>query len=132
MSNDAALLLGRILLVAIFPISAAIKLIQWPAIVGTLEAQGLPLATVGGYLAIAVELGGAAAIMLGVLVRPAALALALYCAATALIAHRFWEFSGGAFYGQMFSFLKNLAMIGGLGILAAIGPGRFAVRRSGA
>lgn len=128
MSRDAALLLGRILLVAIFPISAAYKIMGWPMIVDMLTKAGLPLATVGGYGAIAVELGCAALVILGLLTRPAAFALMLYCAATALIAHRFWEFTGPAQFGQLVSFMKNLAMIGGLGIVAAIGPGRFALR----
>jgi len=128
MSRDASLLLGRLALVAIFPISAYFKIIGWPTIVGMLNAQGLPLATIGGYGAIVVELGGAALVALGLYTRPAAIALMLYTAATALIAHRFWEFTGPAQFGQLMSFMKNLAMIGGLGIVAAIGPGRFALR----
>lgn len=128
MSRDAVLLLGRLLLVAIFPVSAYFKIIGWPGIVGMLNAQGLPMATIGGYGAIAVELGAAALIALGLFVRPAALALILYVAATSAIAHRFWEFSGPAQFGQLMSFLKNLSMIGGLAILAATGPGRYALR----
>lgn len=128
MPRDVTLLLGRLLLVAIFPISAYYKIIGWPGIVGMLNAQGLPLASVGGYGAIVVELLGALLVAIGLFTRPAALALIVYVAATSAIAHRFWEFTGPAQFGQIVSFMKNLAMIGGLAILAVVGPGRYALR----
>ena len=42
--KDLSLLVGRILLVAIFPVSAYYKIIGWPGIVGTVEKAGLPYA----------------------------------------------------------------------------------------
>jgi len=38
-----------------------------------------------------------------------------------LVMHRFWAYEGTAQMEQMFNFLKNLAIIGGLLELAAVG-----------
>lgn len=125
---DLALLVGRILLVAIFPISAWSKITGWPGIVETLAQQGAPLPMPGGLLAVAVEMLGALLVILGLWTRWAAVALMLYVAGATIVAHRFWEFAPPQQFGQMMQFLKSLAMIGGLLLLALVGPGRYAVR----
>jgi putative oxidoreductase len=125
---DFALLVGRVLLVAIFPISAYYKVTGWPGVVTTLAQQGLPLPTFGGYLAILVEFLLPALVLLGVWTRWAMLGLIVYTAATMFIAHRFWEFAPPQQFGQMMQFMKNLAMIGGMVAVAALGPGRYALR----
>lgn len=125
---DLVLLISRIALVVLFPISAYFKIIQWPGIVTMLTTQGAPLPLVGGMLAIAAETIFPILIILGLQTRLAAFGLILYTLGTSAIAHRFWEFTGGAQVGQIFSFFKNLAMCGGFLILAWTGPGRFAVQ----
>ena len=125
---DLALLIARIALVVIFPISAYYKVMQWPGIVTMLTQQGAPLPLLGGYIAIAVEFGATLLVVLGLWTRWAALALVLYVLGTSIIAHRFWEFAPPQQFGQMMSFFKNLAMMGGLGLIAVLGPGRYAVQ----
>lgn len=127
-SLDLVLLIGRIALVVLFPISGYFKIVQWPGIVGMLTQQGAPLPLVGGMLAVAAETVLPALILLGLQTRWAAFGLILYTLGTSAIAHRFWEFTGGAQIGQIFSFFKNLSMCGGLLILAWTGPGRYAVQ----
>ncbi len=129
-SADLALLIARILLVVIFPISAWYKITGWPGIVTMLEQQGPPLPLLGGGMSIAVELLGALLVAISLWTRWAAIALILYIAGTSLIAHRFWELAPLAQFGQMMSFFKNLAMMGGRGLVALLGPGRHAVRPS--
>ena len=126
--HDVALLIARILLVVIFPISAWYKITGWPGIVGMLTQQGAPLPMVGGVVAVVVEIGAAALVILGLKTRWAAVALILYVIGTSVIAHRFWEFPPPAQFGQMMSFFKNICMIAGLGLIAVIGPGRYAVQ----
>jgi putative oxidoreductase len=70
----------------------------------------------------AVQLGGGAMLALGVLPRPAALALAGTLVPTTLAAHRFWEEEGEARTAQMIHFLKNAGLLGGL-LLAALDTG---------
>jgi putative oxidoreductase len=125
---DTALLVARVALVVIFPVSAYYKIIQWPGIVAMLTQQGAPLPLLGGYLAIAVEIGASLLVVLGLWTRWAALVLILYTLGTSIIAHRFWEFAPPQQFGQMMQFFKNLAMMGGLGLIAVLGPGRHAVQ----
>ena len=74
---DLVLLIGRIALVLLFPISAYFKIVQWPGIVGTLTTQGAPLPMVGGLLAIAAETIFPLLIILGLQTRLAAFGLIL-------------------------------------------------------
>ncbi len=82
-----------------------------------LHAQGL-----GGTSPIS---GVPVAILLGLFSRWAALALAGFCIVTALVFHTGWSGDGGQ--GQLINFMKNLALAGGLLLLAANGPGKYAV-----
>ncbi|SDB49827.1 DoxX family protein [Belnapia rosea] len=125
---DLVLLIGRIALVLLFPISAYFKIIGWPGIVTTLTQQGAPLPFLGGVIAVAAEIILPLLIIIGFQTRWAAFGLILYTLGTSAIAHRFWEFTGGAQIGQIFSFFKNLSMCGGFLILAWTGPGRYAVQ----
>lgn len=125
---DQVLLIGRIALVALFPISAYFKILQWPGIVTMLATQGAPLPMLGGIIAIAAEIIFPLLIIIGWQTRWAAFGLILYTLGTSVIAHRFWEFTGGAQVGQIFQFFKNLAVCGGFLILAWTGPGRYAVQ----
>ena len=72
----------------------------------------------------AVQVAAGAALALGILPRPAALALAASLVPTTLAGHRFWEAEGDAKPQQTIHFLKNLAMFGGLIIAAASTGGR--------
>ena len=125
---DIGLLVARILLVAIFPISGYFKIIQWPGIIGYLTQLGAPLPEFGGYLAVLVEMLCPVLVALGLFIRWAALALILYTLGTSILAHRFWEFMPPAQFGQMVSFFKNLWLVAGLGLIMLIGPGRYALQ----
>jgi len=125
---DLMLLIGRVAMAPLFLISAYYKIIQWPGIVTLLTNQGAPLPLYGGYIAIAAEIIFPILIILGLKTRWAALGLILYVLGTNVIAHRFWEFTGGAQVGQVLAFFKNIALCGGFLILAWVGPGRFALQ----
>jgi putative oxidoreductase len=122
------LLIARLAIAPLFLISAFYKLAQWPGIVTTLDNQGAPLPMVGGVIAVAAEAVLPIMLILGLRMRWAALGLIVYVLGTNLIAHRFWEFSGGAQLGQMLAFFKNIALCGGLLVLTISGPGRFSMQ----
>jgi len=108
--------LGRLLLAAIFLHEAWAKLTAYGAAVSYMEAFGLP-----GWLlpfAIAVELGGGLMVLTGYYTRPAALALALFCIATAVLFHNKFGVRN-----ELLHFEKDLAIAGGFLVLAARGPG---------
>lgn len=125
---DMALLVGRILLVAIFPITGYLKATGWAGTVGMMERYGLPVPVLTAALVTAIELVLPVLVILGLWARSALVGLIVFTAGATLIAHRFWEFEGAAWFPQLANFWKNVAMIGGMAVVAAIGPGRYAIR----
>ncbi len=123
LNHDLASLVGRLLIASLFIVFGLEKVTGYASSVGYMEAYGLPGSLLP--LAILVELGGGIAILLGLFSRWAALALAGFCLVTALVFHTGWSGDGGQ--GQLINFMKNLALAGGLLLLAANGPGKYAV-----
>lgn len=75
-------------------------------------------------VAVAVEFGGALLLVLGYRVRPLALALAVFALATAVSFH-----SNFADQNQMFHFLKNVMMAGGLLQIVDFGAGAISIEQ---
>ncbi len=121
-THAAASFVARAMMAAIFLASGVPKLLAYEQAAKYVASLGVPPQLVP--LIIAVEIGGGIAILLGVFTRWAALALALLAVATAVVFHR--NFADDA---QMIEFMKNIAIGGGLILLAANGPGRWALLR---
>lgn len=126
--RDAQLLLGRVLIASLFLPTGVEKIMGWPGIVHYIAANGAPFPWLGGLIAIFCEVVVTALILVGILVRPMAVVLALFSVGTALIAHRYWQMEGPAGMAAQINFFKNMAIGGGLLGLSAAGSGRFALR----
>jgi len=126
--KDVGLLIFRVLLVAIFPISAYYKIVQWPGIANVLDKAGMPFATYVAGLGTGVEMVFPFLIILGLWTRPAAAGLILYTVIATYIGHPFWKVAPEAYFGQLMSFMKNIGIIGSLIGLMAVGPGRLALQ----
>lgn len=122
MTHSTMLLVGRLLLGLIFVLSGFGKLAGVAGFAGYLGSLGFPAPTLFAWLTILLEIGGGLAIMAGLFTRYAAGALALFCVATALIAH--FDFAD---QNQMNAFLKNLAVAGGFLVLAVAGAGAISI-----
>lgn len=122
--HDLTTLVARVLIASLFIVFGYEKVTGYAASVGYMEAYGLPGTLLP--LAIAAELGGGIAILLGLFSRWAALALAGFCIVTALVFHTAWSGDGGQ--AQFINFMKNLALAGGLLLLFANGPGKYAIK----
>jgi putative oxidoreductase len=120
-------LVGRCLLAAIFLVSGAAKLTDLPGTVAHMTQAGIPYASTLAIVAGAAEILGGIAIAVGFLTRAAALGLILFMIPATLVFHAFWNFAGEQRLPQMVNFMKNLAIIGGLAVLMAQGPGRISV-----
>ncbi|MBN8911362.1 MAG: DoxX family protein [Rhizobiales bacterium] len=123
-NHDLASLAARLLIAPLFIVFGFEKITGYASSAGYMEAYGLPGMLLP--LAILVELGGGLAVLFGVFSRWAALVLAGFCIVTALVFHTAWSGDGGQ--GQFINFMKNFALAGGLVLLAANGPGKYAVR----
>lgn len=114
--KDPALLLGRILIAAIFILSGYSKITGYAGMSQYIASLGVPGALLP--LIILWELGGGIAILLGLFTRPVAVTLAVYCVATAVLVHYH-----PADQMQMINFMKNLTMTGGFIYVAVFGAG---------
>jgi putative oxidoreductase len=129
--KDLTLLVGRILLVAIFPISAYYKIIQWPGITRPVAAAGIPYPEYVAMVGTGVEMLFPILVILGLFTRWAAFGLIVYVLAATYIGHPVvWRAPPDAFFRELMSAMKNLAMIGGLLLLVGAGPGRIAIQPS--
>lgn len=128
MPRPMTALLSRILLSVIFVLSGLNKLLDVDGTVAAMASQGFGsrALAIGAGLA---ELAGGLALAFGFLTRLGAIGLILFLIPTTLVFHDFWTLSGGERQLQMTMFLKNLAILGGLGLLVAFGPGRYSIDR---
>lgn len=120
-------LVGRILLALLFIPAGIGKLTGFSGTVGYIASAGLPLPQVGAAMAIVVELGVAAALLVGWRTRWAALILAAFTVAAAVFFHAFWAAAPEQQMMQTINFWKNIAIVGGLLFVAAHGAGRYAL-----
>jgi uncharacterized membrane protein YphA (DoxX/SURF4 family) len=138
----ALFVLGRILVVVIFAISGANKLIDLdataqqiarevpiPDMFASLATQfeqvsGMATPKALAILSVIFELGGALMIALNFGTRLGATLLILFTAAATLYFHDFWNMEGAARMQNMIAAEKNLSIIGALLMLFALGPWR--------
>lgn len=118
--NNAIVLLARLLLAHIFLLAGISKITGYAGTQGYMESMGVPGALLP--LVIALEIGGSLALIFGFFTRWAALALAAFCVASAVIFHRNF-----AEQMQMILFMKNFAMAGGMLLLYVHGAGAFSL-----
>lgn len=125
--NDVAILVARILLMALFISTGWGKLTNFAATVKYMETVNAPAPPIAATIAAFMEFFVGIAIVLGIATRPLALAFAVFTLGAALLGHRFWTMEGPPREENKINFLKNMSIIGGLLLLAVTGPGRFAV-----
>ena len=121
-STDLVALVGRVLLAAIFIFFGAGKAFDPAGTIGYIGSVGLPFPPLAYAGAVALELGGGVALLLGYRTSIIAAALALFSVVTALTFH-----ANLADQNQLIHFFKNFALAGGLLQVAAFGAGRFSL-----
>ena len=116
-------LIGRILFVALFLPAGIGKLTGFAGTVGYISSIGLPLPTLGAALALIVEIVGSLALLVGFQTRIAALVLAVFTLVASIFFHAYWAAAPDQAFIVQLLFFKNLAVVGGLLVLAAQGAG---------
>ncbi|MCC7225833.1 MAG: DoxX family protein [Burkholderiaceae bacterium] len=125
--QSATALLGRLLIAAMFLPAGISKLSGFAGTVGYINSVGLPMPAVGATLAILVEILGSAALIAGFGTRAAALVMAFFTLSASYFFHPFWAVPAEQAFMVSLLFYKNIAIIGGLLILAAFGPGAWSI-----
>jgi putative oxidoreductase len=114
---------GRLLIGVAFAMSGLSKLAGYSATIALIESSKLPLPAPLAYVgAVAVEVGCGVLMIAGFQARAAASVLALFCVATAVFFHT--DFADP---NQIFHFIKNIVMTGGLLQIIAFGAGALSI-----
>jgi putative oxidoreductase len=124
---SALVLVGRVLLSFMFIMAGFSKLGDVSGTMAYTASGGIP-----GFLgvpAIALEILGGLAVLVGWQTRWAALALAAFCVAAGFLFHYVpaQSLQGMEQFAQMSAFYKNVTIAGGFLVLAAFGPGAYAL-----
>jgi putative oxidoreductase len=122
-SRDGVLLLGRILLAAIFVQSGFGKLTHVAGFADSLAAKGLPLPMLWAVAAVATEFGGSLLILFGLGTRLIAVPMVVFLAFAAGLGHPFWVADAEHYQAQHTNFMKDIAIMGGYLALFVAGPG---------
>ncbi|MGK7344238.1 MAG: DoxX family protein [Candidatus Nitrospinota bacterium M3_3B_026] len=117
-------LAGRLAIAAIFLFAAFGKVMDPTGTISHISSAGIPAPGLAYALTVALEAVSGVLIVIGWRTKYAALALCLFMVPTTY----FFHFDLGNRV-QMIMALKNLAIMGGLLLLAASGPGRISVGR---
>ena len=118
LNNKFVWALGRILLVMVYFIGG-LGLLSGSVPIDYAATKAVPAILV--WIGYTIKLRGGLAVIVGFQTRIAALLLIAFTLGTAFIFHPFWE------EGQFSMFWKEMSMIGGLLIVAIVGPGELSV-----
>ena len=124
--NKISEFVARLFLAQIFLFAGISKITGYAGTQGYMEAMGVPGTLLP--LVILLEIGGGLAIVIGWQTRLAAIALAVFTLVAAAIFH-----NNLSDQMQMIMFMKNIAIVGGLILLAVHGAGGYSLdnRRNG-
>ena len=124
---NAAALVARILLAIIFIKSGWGKIGGFEQTAGYMASKGLPMAQVLLVITILIELAAGILLVVGYKARWAALAIFLWLIPVTFVFHAFWAVPAEQVQNQMNHFLKNVAIMGGMLMVFALGPGGYSV-----
>ncbi len=134
-SNNALLVLVRVLLSFIFILSGFGKLTDPAGTAGMITGAGLPAATLLAYLAGAFELIAGLFILVGFQTKLTAWAIALFCVFTGLVFHsgtvaiEGWPEGALGWINTLnqIMLMKNITLAGGYIALAIVGAGAYSI-----
>ena len=126
-AKTCAPLIGRILIAIVFLLSAWGKLTGFEQTAAAMGGKGMPMPQVLLVFAIAIELAGAAMLVIGWHARLAATALAVFLVVASLYFHNYWSYPEAEQRNQRNHFMKNVGFVGGLLVIIGLGAGPVAL-----
>lgn len=123
-TQNLAALAGRILIALIFLMSGVDKVMHYTGTLGYMTKAGLPYPEVLLFASAVIEISCGLALVAGWKTRGAAALLFLWMIPVTMVFH---NPAGGQ--EQIIHFMKNIAIMGGMLILVAFGPGAWSAKR---
>lgn len=120
-------LLGRIAIAVLFLPAGLNKLMALEGTTGYFASLGLPAVALLVWVVIAIEVLGGLALILGYHTRFTAIGLALFTILASVAGHAFWAAPADAAFIAQLLFFKNVAVTGGLLVLASSGAGSISI-----
>jgi putative oxidoreductase len=120
-------LLGRIAIAALFLPAGLNKLMGMEGVTSYFASLGLPVVAVLVWVVIAIEVLGGVALIFGYKTRLVAIGLAIFTVLASIVGHAFWAAPVDAAFIAQLLFFKNMAVTGGLLILASSGAGSISI-----
>lgn len=114
---------GRVLLALMFVLAGIAKLGNLEGTAGYMASGGLPGSAALAALVGVFEVAGGLMLAIGFQARIAALALGVFTLVASVLFHRYWAAPAGQAMVQQLMFMKNLAVAGGMFMVAALGAG---------
>ena len=128
MEQDVFILLARICLSAVYLYSALDKTMNWSNGMNFVNGLRLPQPKLVLIGTIVVQYVGGLAVLLGYHARHGAWLLLAFTVVATIMAHNPIGLRGEEFRRQVTLSLEHLAIVGGLLMLAIVGPGSYALR----
>ena len=128
-AKHLAALVGRVLLAFMFVYAGFNKIGGFAGTEAAIASKDLPMPALATVVAIVVEFVGGLMLVIGWKARWAALAVAVFTFVASIYFHNFWAMADQAVRVNQLMFMKNVAVIGGLLMVFAFGPGRYSLDR---
>jgi putative oxidoreductase len=122
------ILFARVLLALVFLLSGIHKAICYQKAVAEFQQDKIPAIWLTLPATIGLHLIASMCLILGYQTREAALALAIFTVVATLKVHAYWRLPSSEQLSRSRIFTANLAIIGGLLLLVAVGGGNFALQ----
>jgi len=126
-SQSALNLIGRIAIATLFLPAGILKLMGIQDTGAYFGSLGHPEIAVLVWMVIAIEVVGGLALIIGYQTRIAAIVLAGFTLGASIIGHAFWSAPEDAAMIAQLIFVRNMAILGGLLVLAASGGGSYSL-----
>lgn len=125
--SSALSFIGRVLFVLLFLPAGIGKITGFAGTVGYINSVGLPAPELATVVALLVEILGSLCLLAGFQTRIASIALAVFTLVATFFFHNYWAAPADQAFVAQLLFFKNIAVVGGLLILAAQGAGNWSL-----
>ena len=122
-TSNALAFIGRVLFVLLFLPAGIGKLTGFEGTVGYINSVGLPLPELATVVALLIEIIGSLCLLAGFQTRIASIVLAVFTLVASFFFHNYWAAPADQAFVAQLLFFKNIAVVGGLLVLAAQGAG---------